>query len=74
MNIEIYGADWCGHCVKAKELCKEKELDFTFKNVTETPSYLDELTERLGVRPSTIPQIFIDGEHIGGYTELADKL
>lgn len=67
--ITIYGATWCPYCVKAKELCEERNIPFEYIDVDE----LEEPDER--VNPAKpIPQIYDGDTFIGGYTELRDTL
>lgn len=69
--IEIYGKPMCPFCDKAKALCETKGLEYTYKSLG-TDYTKEELLENFpGCR--TVPQIKIDGECIGGYTELAAK-
>lgn len=71
--IEIYGADWCKPCQNSKLLCQKHKVDFEFLPISD-PDYKQEVTDRLGYPPKTIPVIFKDGEHIGGYNELKKLL
>jgi glutaredoxin 3 len=68
MDIEIYSKESCSFCTKAKDLLKIKKLPYTEKNVSD-PEVKEELLRRVfGVK--TVPQIFINGKHIGGYSDL----
>ncbi|MFQ5787865.1 MAG: glutaredoxin 3, partial [Thermodesulfobacteriota bacterium] len=69
-NIEIYTKDWCPYCAKAKALLKSKGLSYKELDVTTAHDLQQEMIERSGRR--TVPQIFIDGESIGGYDDLAN--
>ena len=70
--IEIYGKTQCPYCDMAKALCEQKGLDFEYKLFGEDFSR-DELMETFpGAR--TFPQIIVDGNKIGGYTELKEHL
>ena len=69
MKVEIYGASWCQPCKKTKQLCVEKGLDYTFNDVSAEPKYKAECEQRLGHTISTIPQVFVDGKHVGGADE-----
>jgi glutaredoxin 3 len=72
MKIEIYTKDACPYCVQAKKLFESKGWEYTehYINADTRQTLLEELTTRLGVAPRTVPQIFIDGQAIGGYTDL----
>jgi glutaredoxin 3 len=66
--IEIFSGPQCGFCKKAKELLDAKGLGYTDLDVSEEV-HRNAFAERLP-RARSIPQIFIDGEHIGGYEDL----
>lgn len=70
-KVEIYTGMMCGFCAAAKRLLKQKGVAFSETDVTMKPGRRAEMTERAGGRHS-VPQIFIDGEHIGGCDELYD--
>jgi glutaredoxin 1 len=63
--IEIYGAQWCGHCTRAKDLCNSREVEFTYYDVDENDNKQN-LFDRMDEKPETIPQIFIDGDFFPG--------
>jgi len=65
--IEIYTKSWCGYCHRAKALLQSRGLEFTEIKVTR--ANIAEMLERAGRH--TVPQIFIDGTHIGGSDDLA---
>lgn len=74
--VEIFGFDErrkvCPACINAKRFCQVKDYPYTFRSVNEDDT-LELLLSRLGREESrglTMPQIFVDGEHIGGFTEL----
>ncbi|MDA2920156.1 glutaredoxin 3 [Desulfobacterota bacterium AH_259_B03_O07] len=69
-DIEIYTKDWCPYCAKAKALLKSKGLSYKEINVTTDHDLQQKMIERSGRR--TVPQIFIDGESMGGYDDLAN--
>lgn len=70
MKLEIFGADWCIACKRAKTLAKEKNVEFEFYDISEDPEALTKLKGYIGHEPKTIPQIFNEDGHIGGYDEL----
>ena len=67
MKVEMIGGDNCRFCTMAKTLLESKNLSYKYSNVKEDASALQKLKDK-GLR--TIPQIWIDDEHIGDYTEL----
>lgn len=68
-QIEIYTSMFCGFCHRAKRLLKQKGAAFEEIDVTMGPRKRAEMIDRAGGRTS-VPQIFIDGRHIGGCDEL----
>lgn len=68
-EVEIYTSPFCGYCFRAKGLLKEKGADFTEIDVMFHPSRRTEMMARAGGGHS-VPQIFIDGRHVGGCDEL----
>lgn len=68
-NVEIYTSPFCGYCHAAKRLLKQKGVTFTEIDVLDHPDRKAEMVNRAqGGR--TVPQIFIDGKHIGGSDDL----
>ncbi|MDR0781865.1 MAG: glutaredoxin 3 [Pseudomonadales bacterium] len=68
-HIEIYTKDWCAYCQSAKQLLQRLGYVYTEYDVTHDESLLRAMLERAPGR-RTVPQIFIDGRGIGGYTDL----
>lgn len=64
----MYTTRWCGYCVRAKALLRTKGLDFEEINLDDDPAFRQKLFDLTG--GWTVPQILIDGDPIGGYTEL----
>ena len=67
-RIQIYTTRWCGYCVRAKVLLEQKGLAYEELMLDDEPAFRQRLFELTG--GWTVPQILIDGEPIGGYTEL----
>ena len=68
-KIVIYSKSYCPYCVKAKQLLKNKNIDFTEIDITDNPTLIEELLLKSFGR-KTVPQIFIDDFHVGGYDDL----
>jgi glutaredoxin 3 len=64
----MYTTRWCGYCVRAKALLDSKGLEYEEITLDDDPSFRQRLLERTG--GWTVPQILIDGEPIGGFTDL----
>lgn len=70
-RIEIYSKNPCPYCVMAKKLLESKGYEYEEINLSQHPERTDEMLERSGGR-MTVPEIFIDGELVGGYDDLAE--
>ena len=68
-NIEIYTTPFCGFCYQAKSLLNDKRVDYIEVDIISQPKRHSEMIERAGGL-QTVPQIFIDNQHIGGCDEL----
>lgn len=69
-DIEIYTKFLCPYCTRAKALLESKGVGFREIDVTMDAGLRRTMMERSNGR-STVPQIFIDGHHVGGSDELA---
>jgi len=70
-QIEIYTTKVCPYCVRAKQLFKRKGVPVTEIDVGGDETLRNAMIERAGGR-RTVPQIFINGSHIGGCDDLYD--
>jgi glutaredoxin 3 len=68
-KVEIYSTMFCPYCARARSLLQRKGVTFIEVDVDAEPARRDEMVKRAGGR-YTVPQIFIDGEHIGGSDDL----
>ena len=68
-KVIIYTGQRCAHCDWAKELLNKKSIKFTEYNIAMDPTKKEEMLKKSN-GAKTIPQIFIDGRHIGGNAEL----
>jgi glutaredoxin 3 len=68
-RIEIYTTPFCGYCARAKGLLDKKGAAYEEMDVMMDEKKRAEMRERS--KRSTVPQIFINGQHIGGSDELA---
>lgn len=69
-KVEIYTKSGCPYCARAKALLSGKGVAFDESEISTDPAAREEMLGRANGR-STVPQIFIDGEHIGGSDDLA---
>lgn len=68
-KVEIYTKMTCGFCVRAKRLLEMKKVAFDEIAVDFCGDKKAEMVERAGGR-MTVPQIFINGRHVGGCDDL----
>ena len=63
----------CSYCEQAKQLLKLKNIEYEERNIATSDWTIQQLQEAVpGAR--TVPQIFVDGQHVGGYNELVKHL
>lgn len=67
-QVKMYSTRHCPFCIMATRLLQEKGVDIDIQAVDSNPALRQEM-EQLSQRTS-VPQIFINGNHIGGYREL----
>ena len=67
--ITIFTATWCGYCKGAKQLLNEKEIAYFEVDVEEFNISKRKLKE-IGIEDFFVPQIFVDGVPIGGFSDL----
>ena len=68
MEAIIYGTNKCTWCYKVAKRLQDAGIDITKVDVSE-PENLAEMNKIVGDGAKTVPQVVIDGKHIGGYTE-----
>lgn len=68
-SITIYTKSWCPYCAAAKELLGKKGAAFTEIDIEKQPEARAEMIQKANGRTS-VPQIFIDGKHVGGCDDL----
>ena len=67
-RIQVYTTRWCGYCVRAKTLLDSRGFSYDEISLDDDPAFRQTVHDLTG--NWTVPQIFIDGEPVGGYTEL----
>ncbi len=68
-KVEIYSTAICPYCVRAKRLLEHKGVDFVEIRIDGDLEQMRIMMERS--RRRTVPQIFIDDQHVGGFDDLA---
>lgn len=71
-KVTIYTTDYCGYCIAAKRVLENHEIPYEEIDVTDAHEKRKWLSEVTGHR--TVPQIFIEDQPIGGYTDLCDLI
>ncbi|KTD20566.1 glutaredoxin Grx [Legionella lansingensis] len=67
-DVIMYSTAYCPFCTKARDLLDKKGVTYTDIRVDEEPVKRDEMIAKSGRR--TVPQIFINGQHIGGCDDM----
>lgn len=68
MKIIIYTTHYCPYCIHAKQLLERKNLSYDEINIEDNDALRQEMMDKSQRR--TVPQIFINDRHIGGYDDL----
>ena len=68
-NVTIYTGPYCNYCDAAKRLLTRNDVPYKEINVAEVDGARDEMIKKANGK-RTIPQIFFDDQHIGGYDEV----
>ena len=73
VDVVIYGKDTCPFCRKAKLLLRTNNIRFIYHDLSADPAKRKEAFAHLRADEApTIPQVFVEKEHLGGYSELQD--
>ena len=68
-HVEIYTKATCPYCIRAKKLLDLKGVEYCEYEISGDAEKRAEMIQRAGGR-TTVPQVFIDGEHVGGSDDL----
>ena len=68
-KIEVYSTAVCPYCVAAKNLLKSRGLEWVEVRIDTDAAERDAMLARSGGR-RTVPQIFVNDQHVGGYDDL----
>ncbi|SEK54261.1 glutaredoxin 3 [Sphingomonas palmae] len=68
-QVEIYTKAFCPYCARALRLLRDKGAQASETDITMDRTKREEMIARANGR-TTVPQIFIDGQHIGGCDDL----
>ena len=73
MKAIVWSKDQCPYCVQAKQLLDSKGIEYEERNIMHGTYTKEQLLEAVPTA-RTLPQIFLDGTYVGGFTELRKKL
>jgi glutaredoxin 3 len=68
-QVTVYTTDPCSYCARVKGLLKSRGVEFEEINLSRDPDGRVELAQKTGMM--TFPQVIIEGELVGGFTEVA---
>lgn len=68
-NVQMYATAYCPYCIRARDLLTRKGVEFEEIRIDRDRAQLKAMIARS--RRNTVPQIFIDERHIGGYDDMA---
>jgi len=72
MQAIVWSKDQCTYCVQAKALLEARGIDYEERNIMQDWTQ-EQLLEAVPTA-RTLPQIFLDNEYVGGFTELRQRL
>ena len=68
-DVIVYCTQYCPYCIRAKSLLNNKQISFQEIDLDKQPEKYDEMVDKASGLTS-VPQIFIDEEHIGGCDDM----
>jgi glutaredoxin 1 len=73
MTAQIFGTPGCTYCGAAKRLLDSNSITYSYTDIT-VGTNKEDLESRIGKTVTSVPQIILNDEYIGGFTELQAKL
>ena len=70
MKATVYGTPRCSWCDRVTKILGENEIEVEKIDVSESKVLIKEMQKAAGKKVTTVPQVIIDGNFIGGYTEV----
>jgi len=70
-TVTIYTTAYCPYCIRARNLLDKKGVEYTDIRIDEKPDLRPEMESKANGRTS-VPQIFIDDFHVGGFDDMAE--
>ncbi len=69
-KVVVYSTNVCPYCVRAKSLLQRKGIEYEELNIDQDFSLMEQMMEKSQRR--SVPQIFINDYHVGGYDDMAE--
>lgn len=69
-KVELYATSFCRHCVAVREFLEDRQIEYDEYTLDLYPLEKNVMVERCGQK--SVPQIFINNQHIGGAAELVE--
>lgn len=69
-EVLLYTTSWCPFCQRAKMLLKKKGVEWSELDIEADPAHRQAMIEASG--RNTVPQVFINGPHVGGSDDLSE--
>ncbi len=69
MKVTIYGTPTCTYCNQAKALCNRFNYEYEYIDILTDPQIKKDLEALVGSEVRTVPQIVVDGKHVGGFND-----
>lgn len=70
VKVEVYSTALCPYCSRARHLLEKKGVQFIEYRVDKEPALREEMEQRS--HQTSVPQIFIDNRHVGGFDDMAE--
>ena len=70
MKAKVYGTSRCSWCDRVAKILEEKEVTVEKIDISGSKELFKEMQEAVGQKVSTVPQVIIDNEYVGGFTEV----
>ena len=70
MKAKLYGTPKCSWCNRVSKMLDENEIEVEKIDVSESKVLIKEMQKAAGKKVITVPQVIVDGNFIGGYTEV----
>ena len=70
VKVEVYSTAFCPYCIRAKQLLDRKGVSYTEYRIDKQTDLRAEMEQRS--QRTSVPQIFIDDHHVGGFDDMAE--